>query len=71
MADPCRGEVWLADLGTGRGRERAGRDDYGAIFPGVVAPYFFSRKSVPNIVLWERQPSWAPLFLPEPPGPGH
>jgi mRNA interferase MazF len=25
MADPCRGEVWLADLGTGRGREQAGQ----------------------------------------------
>lgn len=25
MANPCRGEVWLADLGTGRGREQTGR----------------------------------------------
>ncbi len=25
MADPCRGEVWLADLGTGLGREQAGQ----------------------------------------------
>jgi mRNA interferase MazF len=25
MADPCRGEVWLADLGTGRGREQSGQ----------------------------------------------
>ena len=25
MADPCRGEVWLADLGPGRGREQAGQ----------------------------------------------
>jgi mRNA interferase MazF len=25
MADPNRGEVWLADLGAGRGREQAGR----------------------------------------------
>jgi mRNA interferase MazF len=25
MADPIRGEIWLADLGTGRGREQAGQ----------------------------------------------
>ena len=25
MADPCRGEVWLADLETGRGREPSGQ----------------------------------------------
>ncbi len=25
MADPCRGEVWLVDLGTGRGHEQAGQ----------------------------------------------
>lgn len=25
MADPCRGEIWLADLGTGRGHEQAGQ----------------------------------------------
>jgi mRNA interferase MazF len=25
VADPRRGEVWLADLGTGRGREQAGQ----------------------------------------------
>src|SRR5579875_3124107 len=25
MADPCRGEVWLADLGTGRGHEQSGQ----------------------------------------------
>jgi mRNA interferase MazF len=25
MADPARGEVWLADLGTGLGREQQGR----------------------------------------------
>ncbi len=25
MADPCRGEVWLADLATGRGHEQAGQ----------------------------------------------
>src|SRR5438132_12549390 len=25
MADPSRGEIWLADLGTGRGHEQAGR----------------------------------------------
>lgn len=24
MADPCRGEIWLADLGTGRGHEPSG-----------------------------------------------
>ena len=25
MADPRRGEIWLADLGTGRGHEQAGQ----------------------------------------------
>ena len=25
MADPCRGEIWLVDLGTGRGHEQAGQ----------------------------------------------
>lgn len=25
MADPNRGEIWLADLGTGRGHEQSGR----------------------------------------------
>jgi mRNA interferase MazF len=25
MADPCRGEIWLADLGTGRGHEQSGQ----------------------------------------------
>jgi len=25
MADPIRGEIWLADLGTGRGHEQSGR----------------------------------------------
>jgi mRNA interferase MazF len=25
MADPSRGEIWLADLGTGRGHERFGQ----------------------------------------------
>src|SRR5262249_60158926 len=25
MADPNRGEIWLADLGTGRGREQLGQ----------------------------------------------
>jgi mRNA interferase MazF len=25
MADPSRGEIWLVDLGTGRGHEQAGR----------------------------------------------
>src|SRR5436190_22154824 len=25
MADPSRGEVWLADLGAGRGREQSGQ----------------------------------------------
>ena len=25
MADPNRGEIWLADLGTGRGREQSGQ----------------------------------------------
>ena len=25
MADPSRGEIWLADLGTGRGHEQAGQ----------------------------------------------
>jgi mRNA interferase MazF len=25
MADPSRGEIWLADLGTGRGHEQSGR----------------------------------------------
>jgi mRNA interferase MazF len=25
MADPSRGEVWLADMGIGRGREQVGR----------------------------------------------
>jgi mRNA interferase MazF len=25
MADPCRGEVWLADLGATRGHEQAGQ----------------------------------------------
>lgn len=25
MADPSRGEIWLADLGTGRGREQSGK----------------------------------------------
>lgn len=25
MADPCRGEIWLADLGMGRGHEQAGQ----------------------------------------------
>jgi mRNA interferase MazF len=25
MAEPCRGEVWLADLGATRGHEQAGR----------------------------------------------
>jgi mRNA interferase MazF len=25
MADPKRGEIWLVDLGTGRGHEQAGR----------------------------------------------
>lgn len=25
MADPCRGEIWLADLGTGQGHEQAGQ----------------------------------------------
>jgi mRNA interferase MazF len=25
MADPCRSEVWLTDLGTGRGREQSGQ----------------------------------------------
>ncbi len=25
MADPNRGEVWFADLGTGQGREQSGR----------------------------------------------
>src|SRR5207248_8851298 len=25
MADPNRGEIWLADLGTGRGHEQAGQ----------------------------------------------
>jgi mRNA interferase MazF len=25
MADPIRGEIWLADLGTGRGHEQAGQ----------------------------------------------
>ena len=25
MADPSRGEIWLAELGTGRGHEQAGR----------------------------------------------
>ncbi len=25
MADPCRGEVWMTDLGTGRGHEQTGQ----------------------------------------------
>jgi mRNA interferase MazF len=25
MADPIRGEIWLADVGTGRGHEQTGR----------------------------------------------
>ena len=25
MADPSRGEIWLTDLGTGRGREQSGQ----------------------------------------------
>jgi mRNA interferase MazF len=25
MADPMRGEIWLADLGTGRGHEQSGQ----------------------------------------------
>ena len=25
MADPMRGEIWLADLGSGRGHEQAGQ----------------------------------------------
>ncbi len=25
MADPSRGDIWLADLGTGRGHEQAGQ----------------------------------------------
>ena len=25
MADPIRGEIWLADLGTGRGHEQSGQ----------------------------------------------
>ena len=25
MADPSRGEIWLADLGTGRGHEQGGQ----------------------------------------------
>jgi mRNA interferase MazF len=25
MTDPCRGEIWPADLGTGRGHEQAGQ----------------------------------------------
>src|ERR1700736_1764705 len=25
MADPSRGQIWLADLGTGRGHEQAGQ----------------------------------------------
>jgi mRNA interferase MazF len=25
MADPSRGEIWLADMGTGRGHEQAGQ----------------------------------------------
>lgn len=25
MADPCRGEIWLADLGSGRGHEQTGQ----------------------------------------------
>ncbi len=25
MADPSRGEIWLADLGTGRGHEQSGQ----------------------------------------------
>jgi mRNA interferase MazF len=25
MADPCRGEIWLVDLGTGRGHEQSGQ----------------------------------------------
>jgi len=25
LADPCRGEIWLTDLGTGRGHEQAGQ----------------------------------------------
>ena len=25
MVDPCRGEIWLADLATGHGHEQAGR----------------------------------------------
>jgi mRNA interferase MazF len=25
VADPCRGEIWLADLGVGRGHEQSGQ----------------------------------------------
>lgn len=25
MADPCRGEIWLVDLGTGHGHEQSGQ----------------------------------------------
>ncbi len=25
MADPCRGEIWLVDLGTARGHEQSGQ----------------------------------------------
>lgn len=44
MADPVRGEIWLADIGTGRGHEQAGQrpvlvvsdDGFNAGWAGLV-----------------------------------
>jgi mRNA interferase MazF len=44
MADPIRGEIWLTDLGTGRGHEQAGQrpalvvsdDAFNSGFAGLV-----------------------------------
>ena len=40
MADPSRGEIWLADLGTGRGHEQSGQRPVLVVSfePGTIMP---------------------------------
>jgi mRNA interferase MazF len=61
MADPLRGEVWLADLGTTRGHEQGGRrpvlifsDDLFNAGPAglvVVLPFTSTIRNVPTHML--------------------
>lgn len=69
MPDPCRGEIWLVDLGTGHGHEQTGRrpvlvvsdDAFNSGLAGLVMAVPLTSKVVKSL----RIPAHIPINPPE------